>query len=98
MGITEKDIQYVADLARLNLSAEEAERLARDMDSIIRYSMDKLKELDTDDVKPMEHVLPIRNVFREDRCERSFDRDEVLKNAPDKDSGCFRVPKVVDGN
>ena len=77
MGITDKDIQYVADLARLNLSEEEAERLARDMDSIIRYSMEKLKELDTDAVKPMEHVLPIRNVFREDLNGDSFDRDDV---------------------
>lgn len=98
MGITDKDIQYVADLARLNLSAEEAERLAKDMDSIIRYSMDKLKELDTDNVKPMEHVLPIRNVFREDLNGDSFDRDDVLQNAPDKENGCFKVPKVVDGN
>ncbi len=98
MGITDKDIQYVADLARLNLSEEEAERLARDMDSIIRYSMEKLKELDTDAVKPMEHVLPIRNVFREDLNGDSFDRDDVLQNAPDKENGCFKVPKVVDGN
>lgn len=97
MGITEKDIRHVADLARLNLSAEETEKLAIDMESIIRYSMDKLKELDTENVKPMEHVLPIRNVFREDNREESFSRDEILKNAPDKDKGCFIVPKVVEG-
>jgi aspartyl-tRNA(Asn)/glutamyl-tRNA(Gln) amidotransferase subunit C len=96
MGITKKEVQYVADLARLNLSEEEAERLVQDMDSIIRYSMDKLKELDTDSVKPMEHVLPIRNVFREDVCENSFRREDVLKNAPSEDNGCFRVPKVVE--
>lgn len=98
MEITKKEIQYVADLARLNLTEEETERLVQDMDSIVRYSMDKLKELDTDSVKPMEHVLPIRNVFREDICEKSFSREDVLKNAPAKDSGCFRVPKVVEGN
>ncbi len=98
MEITKKDIQYVADLARLNLSEEETDRLARDMDSIIRYSMDKLKELDTDGVMPMEHVLPIRNVFREDTCEKSFNREEMLQNAPASDSGCFKVPKVVEGN
>ncbi len=98
MGITKKEIQYVADLARLSLSDEETERLAKDMDSIIRYSMDKLKELDTESVKPMEHVLPIRNVFREDVCDKSSSREDVLQNAPSAENGCFRVPKVVEGN
>ncbi len=98
MEITKKDIQYVADLARLNLSEEETDKLARDMDSIIRYSMDKLKELDTDCVMPMEHVLPIRNIFREDACDMSYNREEMLRNAPASDSGCFKVPKVVEGN
>lgn len=98
MGITKKDIQYVADLARLNLSEDEAERLVKDMDSIIRYSMDKLNELDTESIMPMEHVLPIRNVFREDVCEKSYPREEMLQNAPAVDNGCFRVPKVVEGN
>ncbi|NLN64016.1 MAG: Asp-tRNA(Asn)/Glu-tRNA(Gln) amidotransferase subunit GatC [Clostridiaceae bacterium] len=98
MAITDRDIQYVAELARLSLSEEEADRLAKDMESIIGYSMNKLKELDTDAVKPMEHVLSKRNVFRLDECEKSFDRDELLQNAPDKENGCFRVPQVVDGN
>ena len=69
MAITDRDIQYVAELARLSLSEEEADRLAKDMESIIGYSMNKLKELDTDAVKPMEHVLSKRNVFRLDECE-----------------------------
>jgi len=98
MEITKKEIQYVAQLARLTLSEEETERLAKEMDSIIRYSMDKLKELDTDGVKPMEHVLPIHNVFREDTVEKSSSREDVLKNAPASEDGCFRVPKVVEGN
>jgi len=96
MAITEKDIQYVADLARLNLSPDETDRLTRDMEEIIRYSMDKLSELDTENVEPMEHVLPIRNIFREDKSYESFDREEILRNAPDKADGCFRVPRTVD--
>lgn len=96
MAITEKDIQYVADLARLNLSPDETERLTRDMEQIIRYSMEKLSELDTENVEPMEHVLPIRNIFREDKNGESYDREEILRNAPDKAGGCFRVPRVVE--
>lgn len=96
MAITEKDIQYVADLARLNLSPDETDRLTRDMEEIIRYSMEKLSELDTENVEPMEHVLPIRNIFREDKSYESFDREEILRNAPDKADGCFRVPRTVD--
>ena len=64
--------------------------------TIINYSMNKLNELNTDDVQPMEHVLPVRNVFREDICEQSFDREDILKNAPEKSEGCFLVPKVVE--
>lgn len=96
MAITKEDIERLADLARLNLTPEEIGRLTGDMETIINYSMSKLNELNTDDVLPMEHVLPIRNVFREDICEKSFDREEILKNAPEKAEGCFLVPKVVE--
>ncbi len=96
MKITENDIKYVADLARLNLTQDETDMLVRDMETIIRYSMEKLGELDTEGVKPMEHVLPIKNVFREDRKTNSYEREEILKNAPEKAEGCFIVPKVVE--
>ncbi len=96
MKITEKEIQYVADLARLNLTQDETDKLVTDMESIIRYSMDKLSDLDTENVEPMEHVLPIRNVLREDIRTSSYGREEILKNAPEKSEGCFIVPKVLE--
>lgn len=95
--ISKVDIQHVAALAHLNLSKEEEESLARDMESIIRYSIDKLNELDTSGVEPMEHVLSIQNIFREDHLIESLDREELLRNAPVKADGYFTVPKVVEG-
>jgi aspartyl-tRNA(Asn)/glutamyl-tRNA(Gln) amidotransferase subunit C len=96
MAVTKNDIQYIAKLAHLGLSEEEAEKFANDMEIIIRSWMDKLNELDTSMAEPMEYLLDLRNVLREDKCETSFDREEILKNAPDQANGCFRVPNVFD--
>lgn len=95
MAISDNDIKYVANLARLNLSEKESEKLIVDLQSIISY-VDKLNELDVSNVEPMNHVMDVENVFREDKVEKSYDREEILKNAPETDSGCFRVPKIVE--
>ncbi len=95
MKVTKETIEYVAALARLNLTAEEERKLTSEMGSIISY-VDKLNELDTEGVKPMEHVIPISNVLREDRIEESLDREKILANAPTTENGCFKVPKVVE--
>lgn len=95
MKITKETVKYVADLARLNLSDKETERLSSEMGQILGY-MEKLNSLDTTDVKPMEHVEPISNVLREDIVIESFSRESILANAPDEQDGAFRVPKVVD--
>ena len=95
MKITKETIEHVANLARLNLTEKEKEELTGQMGDIISY-VDKLNELDTTDVKPMEHVIPIRNVLREDKTEESFDREKILANAPSEEDGCFKVPKIVE--
>ncbi|NJD04643.1 MAG: Asp-tRNA(Asn)/Glu-tRNA(Gln) amidotransferase subunit GatC [Ruminiclostridium sp.] len=95
MKVTRETIEHVADLARLNLTVAEKERLTSEMEKIISY-VDKLNELDTSDIKPMEHVIPIRNVLREDKTEKSYDRGKILANAPLSESGCFKVPRVVE--
>ena len=95
MKITVETVEYVANLARLNLSDEEKSRLADEMGGILDY-MDKLNSLDTAGTKPMEHVEPVSNVFREDIVLESFDREAILANAPDKENGAFRVPKIVE--
>ena len=95
MKITKETIEHVANLARLNLSEQEKDKLTTEMESIISY-VDKLNELDTSSVQPTSHVLPVKNVFREDKVENSYDREKILKNAPAQEDGCFKVPKVVE--
>ena len=95
MKVTRDIIEHVANLARLNLTEEEKDKMTSEMENIISY-VDKLNELDTSNVKPMEHVIPIKNVFREDKVDKSYDIDRILANAPSQEDGCFKVPKVVE--
>ena len=95
MKVTRETIEHVANLARLNLTEMEKESLTTEMADIISY-VDKLNELDTSNIEPKSHVLPIKNVFREDKVYKSFDREKILANAPSKEDGCFKVPKVVE--
>lgn len=95
MQITDELIDYVSSLARLALSDEEKEKTKEEIGKIIDY-MDILNTLDTTGVEPMSHVLPVTNVFREDDVVPSYDRDVILKNAPDGNDGTFRVPKTVE--
>ena len=95
MKITKEEVLHVAKLARLKLTEDETERLMTDMGSIISFA-DKLNELDTDGVVPTAHALPMQNAFRADEIKESFDRDEILKNAPSTDGDGFLIPKVVE--
>ncbi|MCX7710775.1 MAG: Asp-tRNA(Asn)/Glu-tRNA(Gln) amidotransferase subunit GatC [Clostridia bacterium] len=95
MKVTKETIEHVANLARLNLTEQEKEKLTTEMEDIISY-VDKLNELDTSGVSPTAHVIPIKNVFREDEAKASYDREKILANAPSTENGCFKVPKVVE--
>ncbi len=95
--ITTKDVEYVAGLAQLNLDDAAKERLVREMGDILSY-MDKLSELDTDDVEPMMHVLNMTNVYREDVVGESLDRVQALANAPEHDDGFFLVPRILNAD
>ncbi|MEX0843989.1 MAG: Asp-tRNA(Asn)/Glu-tRNA(Gln) amidotransferase subunit GatC [Balneolaceae bacterium] len=95
MSVTEKDVQYMAGLARLQLSEEEIKSFAKDMNKILGY-MERLDELDTSDVEPLEHVIELDSRFRPDEAKEPLSHDDALKNAPDADSDYFRVPKVIE--
>lgn len=95
MKITTKDVQYAANLARLKLTDEELESLASQLDSILTY-MNKLNEMDTEGVEPLSHVLPLKNVYREDKIRLSLPVEEVLQNAPQSENKFFKVPKVIE--
>ena len=93
MKVTAEQIKHVAELARLKLTDEEIESLG--MEAVIEFA-NKLSELDADQIAPTNHVSDIYNVFREDEIVPSYDRDDILKNAPAKARGCVLVPKVVE--
>jgi len=85
----------VARLARLDLSAAEKERMRTELDGILAY-IDKLRALDTRDVPPTSHAVPVTNVMREDEEWPSLPREEMLANAPDRHRDLFRVPKIIE--
>jgi len=95
MSVTKDDVQYMAHLARLELKDEEAEHLKEDMNKILGY-IDKLEQLDTSDVDPLEHVTEEPADFRKDQAKKPISHDRALKNAPDADSDYFRVPRVIE--
>ncbi len=95
MKITRAEVEHVARLARLELSADEAETFTGQMDAILAY-VDKLNELDTTGITPTSHAVPVENAFRADEVRPSIGVDNALANAPDRVEGFFRVPKVIE--
>lgn len=94
MSISAAEVQHVAVLARLNISETELEEYTGQLCDILEW-IQKLEELDTKELEPTAHVLPVHNVFREDIVRDSIDREEALKGAPEVYEGQFRVPKIV---
>ena len=95
MKITLQQVKRIAELARLEFSEEELEAFTRQMDSSLAY-FDKLNEVDTGAIKPTSHAIMVRNVFREDEVVASIPTALSLENAPEKESDCFRVPKIIE--
>lgn len=93
--ITKEDVKHVADLARLAITDDEAEKFTNQLSKIIGYS-ELLNELDTEDIEPTTHVLDYKNVLRKDEPKQWISQEEALKNAPDKKDGQFRVPSVME--
>lgn len=92
--ISIKEVEHVALLSRLELTAEEKELYARQLNDILEHAR-KLQDLDTEKVSPTSHVLPLQNVFREDRAGEHMQTDQVLANAPDRQDDFFKVPRIV---
>lgn len=95
MKITREEVAHVARLAMLEISGEEVALYTDQLNAILEYA-DKLKMLETKGVDPTAHVLPLRNVFREDEIRPGLPREEALANAPAEEEGLFRVPRVME--
>lgn len=96
MKVTKKDLENVAVLSRLAIPADKEEQYTNQLNDVLTY-MENLNSINTDDVQPIAHVLPVSNVFRDDVVKESLDRDLALSNAPLKDDGYFKVPKILEG-
>ena len=93
--ITMDEVKHVANLARLAITEEEAEKLTNELDAIISFA-EELNELDTENVEPTSHVLDMKNIFREDVSKPGLPVEEVLKNAPDHENGQIKVPAIIE--
>ncbi len=94
-GTSDLDVAYVARLARIKLSEEEAKIFQKQLDDVLRY-VEKLRQLDVTDVEAAAHALPVFNVFRDDAARDWFTAEAALSNAPRQANDLFVVPKVVE--
>jgi aspartyl-tRNA(Asn)/glutamyl-tRNA(Gln) amidotransferase subunit C len=93
--ITPAALKHLAKLARLELTETELATYATQLE-VILDSVDKIREVAAQDVKPMSHAVALNNVFREDKVTASLDRAEVLAQAPATQDDRFRVPRILD--
>lgn len=93
--IDEKTVRHIVNLARLNVSEADVARYAMQLSRILDYAR-QLQEVNTENVPPTAHPLPVQNVFRPDQPHGSWSPETALANAPDPHDGFFRVPKVLD--
>lgn len=94
MKITDDIIEHIAHLARLEFEGEDKDKIKTDLENIITF-MEKLQEVDTENVEPLVFMTNEKNRLREDIAEVTITHEEALKNAPKKDSDYFRIPKVL---
>lgn len=96
MALTRAQVQHIAELARLELSEDELNRMTEQLSAILDYAA-RLQELDTEAIPPTASVVPLENVMREDTISPSLPREAVLANAPDKDDKdeFFRVRAIL---
>ena len=88
------DIKKIALLARLKLTDEEQTRLGKQFEGILEH-IDQLNQLDTENVEPTSHVLPLQNVFREDEAKTVFKDGKYLPLAPSQDKDHYEVPQII---
>ncbi|MEN6411686.1 MAG: Asp-tRNA(Asn)/Glu-tRNA(Gln) amidotransferase subunit GatC [Veillonellales bacterium] len=96
MKITRKDVENVALLSRLEIPENEIETVTQQLDAILEYA-DVLNTVNTEGIQPTAHVIPLKNVMREDEVKPSLPRELAFANAPEQENGYFKVPKIVEG-
>jgi len=95
LRLSQQEVEHIALLSRLKLTDEERERMTTQLNDIMRF-FEQLGELDTSDVEPTSHVIPMSNVLRADEARPSLPVEDVLESAPERVGDTFRVPRVVE--
>jgi len=95
MSIDKKTVEDVAHLARINLDKKELDKISGQLEHILSF-IDKLSSLNTDNIAPTSHILPISNVLRKDELRKSLPIAKTLMNAPAKQGNFFVVPKIIE--
>lgn len=91
----EIDVEHVARLARLGLSAEEKKLFTKQLSAILDFA-NNLKKINTEKIPPTSHAVPLKNVLREDKVIPCQNVDDILANAPDEEQHMFRVPRIIE--
>lgn len=94
MNFTVQDVEQVALLARIALSEEEKKKYADSLKKILE-DLAVLNQVDTSQVEPTAYILPLQNVFREDREEPCLEKEVIFANAPEEENRCFKVPRIL---
>ena len=95
MKLSREQVRHIAWLARLGLSEAEVEKFGLQISNILE-NFEILKEVDTENVPPATHTIPLQNVFRDDEVAESYPQSEVLANAPRKQESCFKVRAILE--
>ena len=95
MAIDRAAVDHVARLARLDLSDEERERMRVELSHILEHA-ERIQALDLNDIEATSHSIPLKNVLRKDEVKPSLAPEEALRNAPAKEDGRFKVPRIIE--
>ncbi len=93
--VSREEVEHVAQLARMALTSQDLERVGTELNRILEH-FNRLQELETEDVAPTSHAIPMTNVFREDQVGESLSVEDVVENAPERSDEFFRVPRIVE--
>jgi len=97
MSVTKSEVEHIAKLAKLEIKQDEITEFTSQFNKMLEY-VDKLNELDTENVEPLIHPVEGDNVFRDDELRESVTTVEALKNSASKTEKYFKVPKVIKSN
>ncbi|HHD11279.1 MAG TPA: Asp-tRNA(Asn)/Glu-tRNA(Gln) amidotransferase subunit GatC [Deltaproteobacteria bacterium] len=95
MSISRKDVEHIAELSRLALTEEEISLYTEQLKKILHY-VEKLSAVDTGGIEPTTYTIPLQRMRRKDEVSPSLPVEEVLRNAPEKEKNCFKVPRIIE--